>query len=147
MSATVISQRSNFECAYLLSIDSNVPPIFQAHHYHIEVSVSGNINESTGVLISFHKLKEIIDTVTPNNAFIYNSSTTGTDSETRIADAFNHSGIKCVGYNFIPSIENLVNHFAQFIQNILTYEAPGVNVIEVKLRETSNSFASWKQDS
>lgn len=143
MSNTLVTQRDEFECAYVMAIGDE-PPILHSHHYRVEVSVSGDQRlEDHNVIIEFDEFKKLIKSVLPDNAFVYNSTDSGSDVEHSIAKTMIDCNIKVVKYDFTPSAENLVMYLATILQQLLNKCAPGVTVIEVKLRETANSFATW----
>lgn len=143
MSSTLVSQRGEFECAYVMSID-NSPSILHAHHYRVEVAVSGDQRLSDyGIVIEFDEFKRYIQDVLPDNAFLFNQCAGSTDPGNIIASKLQEMGIKTVPCLFNPSAENLAEFIAVQLQFILDRQAPGVTVVEVKLRETANSFATW----
>lgn len=143
MSNTLVSQRDEFECAYIMSIGDS-PPILHAHHYRVEVAVSGNQRLiDHGIVIEFDKFKHYLRSVLPNNAFLYDSTSEYNDAGRTIATELLNLGIQTVACPFIPSAENLAGYIARELQSILNRAAPGVTVVEVKLRETANSFATW----
>lgn len=139
----LVTQRDEFECAYLMSVDDNLP-ILHAHHYRVEVTVSRNDN-SVGhdVIIDFDRLRHYIRRVLPDKAFLYNGSEVGSSAENSIATEFKRFGIAVQSYLFTPSAENLAQHFATKLQSIFDFEHLGIQVVEVKLRETANSYATW----
>lgn len=141
----MISQRDEFECAYILKIKESDEPIFNCHHYRIEVSVSGQKPfADDGIIIEFSDLKKLIRAMLPDHQFVYCKN--GPIQEQSIAAAFVEFGVSVKGYEFAPSAENLVKYFAEVLQLKLNSKFPGVLVEEVKLRETANSFSTWSRN-
>lgn len=143
MSKTEVTQRGEFECAYLIDVDSTYP-IMNAHHYRIEVTVTGN-KLNNGILLEFSKFKTLINEVTPNDCFIYNN-TLSEGAEHELVQTMLKLNILPVGYPFKISAENLVNHFAAILQTKLDTLYPGIIVDNVKLRENNNSYTSWSRN-
>lgn len=143
MPSTVVSQRDEFECAYIMSIAES-EPILHAHHYRVEVTVSGNQRLTDhGIILEFDEFKQYLRKVLPDNSFLYDLSADLNDNGRIIATQLESLGIKTVGCVFSPSAENLTAFIAEELQCVLNKSAPGVVVVEVKLRETANSFATW----
>lgn len=139
MAKTCVTQRDEFNACYVMSVAGQ--PMLNAHHYRIEVTVSGEQRFiDHGVVIEFDALKRIVRSVLPNSSFLHYVE----DHQNRaIFDAFMRRGVSVKSYSFPLSAENLANYFAEEIQRILDTKYPGVRVTGLKLRENSNSFVSW----
>lgn len=142
VSKTEVTQRSDFECAYLVDTTEHFP-VMSAHHYRIEATVTGV--SDNGIIIEFSNFKHLIDSVLPNNCFIYNN-TLVIGPEWELAKCMKKLNINPIGYPFMISAENLVNHLAASIQTQLDKLHPGVILENVKLRETNNSYTSWSRN-
>lgn len=147
---TEVTQRTDFECAYIMYMDvvdndgvlrTNVPKL-NAHHYKISVTVESR--EQKDVIIEFSKLTSIIKRHVPDGVFLYNENSDEDAAETAIATAFKTAGLDVQGKPFVISAENLVNDIAVRLQNFLNkFNYPDVIVRKVVLQETSNSSVTW----
>ena len=138
-----ITQRSEFECSYIM-YSAQEGYQFNSHNYKIEVTVSGE-PDNNGVILPFKKFKQCIDEVLPNNSFIFNSNECSDSPSVQIADILKCNDVSAspIGYPFSICAENLVQYFAMRIQSLLDHR---LEVTEVKLRETNNSYVSWKSN-
>lgn len=112
---------------------------FDSYRYRIEVTVSGGVQDK-GLIIDFDNLRNCIIKVVPNHRYVFCKA----DNEAcQVADTLQKIGITSVGYDFVISAENLVKHFAQAIQEVISDVYNGLCVEDVKLYETPNSYTRW----
>lgn len=154
MPNTRVVQRSEFECAYLMPKDkSNRDYELNAHFYKIEATFE-NRSDVEDFVLDFRICKQIMDSVLPNNCFIYNgravtpngSAYTVVESagEVEVAAAMEKVGVPVKRYDFKISAETLAEYFALRIQRELNaHDLANIQVRELKLRETADSFATW----
>ena len=133
------TQRSHFECCYLMLEQGY--RVLHAYDYKVEVTVR-SMDKS---LLLFKDLKQIIDSCIPHNSFLYfNSDTTGRS----IGEYLHQLGISSKSYNCQINAENLVDSIAydikKSIDNVYNRTHVDVELLEVKLRETADSFVSCK---
>lgn len=143
---TIVTQRSEFECGYIMRMENNQLQ-FHSHHYKIEVSVSGNQRiEDNGFILEFSQFKKLLNSVLPDHMFLYNCDT-GTNSveETNISNAMICNGLPVKELTFSPSAENLVNYIVDELQCKFNAICPGVTIVDAKLRESNDSFAQWSK--
>lgn len=136
-----ITRHEEFEVAHVLPEYPGPCGNLHGHTYKIEVTVEGPQKEKEwGMVIDFNVLKSIIKEVVPDHRFVYNSKNPS-PLETEIVSVLDKYGCKIVGYPFATTAENMSQYFAQQINNKLKdYE---VEVVEIKLWETTNSFAHF----
>ena len=66
----VVSQRSSFECTYLVKEGNDY--VLNSHNYRVEVSVIGPQQlEDHGFVIEFKTLKKLLDKCLPDHTFLY----------------------------------------------------------------------------
>lgn len=133
------TQRSHFECCYLMI--ENGYKVLHAYDYKVEVTVR-SIDKS---LLLFKDLKQIIDSCIPKNSFLYFNN----DPVGRSAGEYLYQlGISTKSYNHQITAENLVDSIAydikKLIDDIYNRTHTDVELLEVKLRETADSFVSCK---
>lgn len=133
-----VTQSEEFECSYLSS-DIKTSCKFNSHRYTIDVTVAGDIVDN--IIIEFSEFNALISMMLPANSFIYNKSD---KLESSIAESVKGYGIPTVGYNFEPSAENLVKHFAVTLQQLLDIKHRNVQVLQIDLHENAKSYASWR---
>lgn len=138
MSATV-SYRTEFESSYFQNLE------LHSHRYRVEVTVTGpQRQEDRGKVIEFKRLAHYVSEVVYDKSFLI-----GTDSlpeERFVVDAMREIGVKYTGFSFPLSVENFCIDIANKLQKLFDRYEPGVQIYEVKLRETNDSYATWTAD-
>ena len=136
-----VSYRTEFESCYVQSNE------LHAHRYRIELTVDGPQRyEDTGRVIDFSDLSRYLKAAVPDKKYLHHvSGGLNNDSrcESNIASAMKAYGIGVWLFDEPISVELLCTSIRDRVQCILDAEQPGVRVIEVKLRETTESFATW----
>lgn len=142
--STVVTQRAEFESCYLMPV-AGQPWQLNVHNYKVEVSVrTSDSAPDTHVGIEFSELKRILTEVLPDGKFLYNINAAPDSPEREIAGVFVKYAIPTRSYPFTISAENLVKQIAEDVQERL-YALYDACVDEVKLRETSQSFVTWRR--
>lgn len=136
-----VSQRLDFECAYLSNVEDSTKLILNAHQYKIEVTVSGQSTNDKFV-IEFSKLRQIIYSVVPDHYYLVDTTRSSRD-EDAIEAAFINLGVYVRKCPYRICAENLCNDLAYRIQACLSDLCIDAVVEEVKLKETTNSIATW----
>ena len=146
-----VTQRSDFECSYLMkSVESEYTVtnryVLNSHHYRVEVTVSSisdfNQENDDKCIITFEKLKSIVDSCLPDGCFIY-SVDDDSDEMKNLRRDLRIMGVKVTElYCLSVSAENLADSIARRIEDKLFKE--DVQLLEVKLRENSDSVVTWK---
>lgn len=135
MSATV-SYRTEFECSYIQEME------LHSHRYRLEVTVDGPQRlEDFGRVIDFKTLARYVRQVTYDKCFLYSSNSS--DLVRRVMEAVEACEVPVKSFVSDLSVEYFCSDIAQNLQGLLNKHEPGVRVIEVKLRETNDSFATW----
>ena len=135
MSATV-SYRYEFEAAYVQNQQLN------AHRYRIEVTVDGPQRYADHQqIIDYRTLAEYVRSVCPRDQFLVGSDSS--TSEIELAECMRKCGVSVSSRPHPLTIESFCESVATELQDVLNRHEPGVRVIEVKLRETNDSFATW----
>lgn len=141
-----VTRHEEFEVAHLLPGYNGGCGNLHGHTYKIEVTVEGPKNpDYFNMVIDFSELKQIIKNNVPDHRFVYRI---GDPIGESIAELLSKHNIKHIGYSFETTAENMVEWFAHTINSDLqTGRFGNVEVVEVKLWETTNSYATWrKQD-
>lgn len=137
-----MSQICSFTCAYI----SNVTGVrtLNAHNYRVEVTVSASDRVSP-VIIPFEELQECIESCLPDKHFLYDMCTES-GPELDVVRALKNCAIPTKGFASTVTAETIVNRLARDIQNELdSNDRTDVLVRKVKLREDSNSYATWSR--
>lgn len=143
--STVVTQRAEFEACYLMPV-AGQPWQLNVHNYKVEVSVKASDSDpDTHVGIEFSDLKRILTDVIPDGKFLYNINAALDSPEREIAGVFVKYAIPTRSYPFTISAENLVKQIAEDVQERLYALLYDACVAEVKLRETSQSFVTWRR--
>ena len=115
------------------------------HTYKIEVTVTGPQKDPWGMIMDFGDLKKAIKENVPDHKFVY--CIEGDDLSKDISDVLKKHNIDHLPVTYMTTAENMVGYYAEMIDTYIKDELgyKDVDVIEVKLWETSNSFATWKK--
>lgn len=134
--AATVSYRCEFEACYIQ--DSEL----HAHRYKIEVTVdSPEMYKNMGQVIDYRALAELVKSVCPDKHFLI-----GTDSaqeEIAVAECMKTCGVPVNYRSHRLTIESFCESMACELQDLLNRHHPCVRVIEIKLRETNDSLATW----
>lgn len=134
--STTVSYRTEFESCYIQRGE------LHAHRYRLEVTVDGPQRlEDYGRVIDFQKLASFVNRIKFDKTYLY--STHQTFQEKTLTDAMKGLEIPVLAFPGELSVEAFCAKIAEDLQDVLDQHTPGVRVIEVKLRETNDSFATW----
>lgn len=135
MSAT-LSYRTEFESCYIQ--DSEL----HAHRYKIEVTVDGERRyHTTGQIIDYKELATYVKSICPDKTFL--TGMDSTPSEQAVAVCMKACSVPVMERPHQLTIESFCESLARELQDLLDRHAFGVRVVEVKLRETNDSYATW----
>lgn len=138
-----ITRHEEFEVAHILPDYLGPCGNLHGHTYKIEVTVEGPQDfEHWGMVLDFNKLKYIIKEVVPDHRFIYNSKDIS-PVEADIIEVLKKHNCRFIGYPFATTAENMVSYFAECIEKEIHQFSNDINVVEVKLWETTNSYAQY----
>lgn len=146
MAKVRITRHEEFEVAHLLPGHEKGCGRLHGHTYKIEVTVEGPQKEPWGMVMDFGDLKNAIKENVPDHKFVY--CTEGDILSSEISDVLKKHNIAHQPVPYMTTAENMVGYYAQaiddYIKNELGYK--DVDVVEVKLWETTNSYATWIKD-
>ena len=140
-----LTKNFRFEAAHaLVGYDGKCRNI-HGHSYELQVTVKGlpindENNPKNGMVIDFHELKGIVNEEIVNRL----------DHSFIVGDNMPDDFVKIVECNFDkvrvpyqPTTENMLNDFAGRIKNKLPQN---VSLYSVRLQETRDSFAEWREE-
>lgn len=137
-----ICRHEEFELAHLLDNYDGPCAHPHGHSYKAEVTLESAVDPDTGMVMDFTKLKKVIKDVIPDHYFISDSRFADEDSfQARLRALFDEYGKRYKSWPFRPTAENMVCYFAKEIQARLPKD---VFVVNIKLYETTNSYAEWR---
>ena len=136
-----VVRHEEFEAAHLLKDYDGQCRNLHGHTYKIEVKINGPQDKGWGMVVDFSKLKKIIKDVLPDHRFMAYSEDDISMEIVKILDKYD---LDYVIFPFDPTAENMVSYFAEIIQLKLEEEYDNCYVEEVKLWETTNSYAEWR---
>lgn len=140
-----ITRREEFEMSHVLDGYNGGCGNSHGHSYAIEVTVEGPRHQDNfGMVMDFKELKEAIKAIIPDHKFsVNNTKTEGYEYE--LWQVNKKYGKATMEFPCVTSAENMVEIFANQIDDYIknTLNHPDVDVIEVKLWETTNSHATW----
>lgn len=138
---STVSQRVEFSCSYLVKNTGKYGYTLQGCRYLVEATVKNSINEDSPVVIEFKQLKAHLSAAVPDNAFLFYH---GDSLAQHIAAELDPLGVSVKAYSTTVSAEIICETIAMRLQSLLDTYDPGVLVVEVKLRENSDSFATYR---
>ena len=109
-----------FEAAHYLPEYEGACSRLHGHSYKMQVTVSGSVDEATGMIIDFNVLKKIVNK--------------------EVVDKYDHRYLNDFFSN--PTAENMVVHI--FRELNASFNKMGLSLESVKLWETENSFAECR---
>lgn len=141
-----ITRHEEFEVAHVLPGHFGACANLHGHTYKIEVTIQGEQKqEEFGMVMDFTHLKNIIKDVIPDHKFVCSNSFDGDALEYDIVNVLDKHGLEYEMYPFMTTAENMVQYFAHEIEKRIQamdgYSK--VEVVEVKLWETTNSYAHY----
>lgn len=141
---TEVTQRIDFSCCYLYYNGSNYQ--LDAHNFKFEATAVKSVINTENLLefsrvLSFEIFRDLMKSVVPDKSFLCS----GRSEEQLVGKAMKEVGIPVVHYEGPISAEVIINKLSSYLQDLLR-QFPGVELKETKLRETVNSYVSWKPD-
>lgn len=130
-----ISKDIKFDCAHMLSNYEGKCANLHGHTYHGTVTLEGDVNLETGMLVDYNRIKEIVDAF--DHAIVFSEAKERGDAETELWLWANNNGMK---YITLPDGKSTAENMAVMIAQRLIVE-PGVKSAQVRLSETDGSWA------
>lgn len=138
MRSMEVTRRVEFECCYIYNNQ------IEAHRCKLEVTVEGPQRfEDFGTVISFESLRRYILSVVPDKTFLCDAND---PASKHVGDAFIDAGCRVLVCEFSISAENLCTYIAEKLQHLLNIGEPGIQIVELKLRENNDSYVSWRKE-
>lgn len=138
----LVTRHCEFECAHFLPGYDGGCKNLHGHTYKLEVTLMGPPSQSWGMVLDFKILDDILKTIVPDHKFI---GTYGNPISNDIINILDKYGMEYVLYPFDTTAENMVEHFAHLVDSELKIRGyKNIKAFEVKLWETSNSYAEWR---
>ena len=140
-----ITRREEFEMSHVLDNYDGGCGNCHGHSYKIEVTVEGPKHPNNfNMVMDFKELKDVIKKCIPDHYFAVNN-TKLEGYEYDLWQVNKKYGKSTKEFPFVTTAENMVCFFADsidwYIKNVLGHE--DVDVVEVKLWETTNSYVTW----
>lgn len=135
----------HFEAAHaLVGYDGKCRNI-HGHSYELQVTVKGmpideSGNPKNGMVIDFHDLKRIVNEEVVER--LDHSFIIGTNMPDDFVESAKRNFDKIVCVNYQPTTENML---ADFVERIKVKLPQNVELHSVRLQETRDSFAEWRE--
>lgn len=137
----LLTKHFDFEMAHALMGYPGKCRNIHGHSYKMEVTVTGEMQPDTGMVMDFKALKDLVNNIIVNkldHALVLSDQVDPTLIETLRA----HYD-KIVLFPFQPSTENMLAHFADLLRPQLP---SNVRLYSIRLHETDTSFAEWREE-
>ena len=131
-----ISKDIKFDCAHMLSNYDGKCANLHGHTYHGRVTIQGEIDAETCMLLDYNKIKEVVDAF--DHAVIFSDSKNRATAEEVLLEWTTRYGMKKV---VLRSGKSTAECMAQYICTLFTSRLPIGTNITVRLSETDGSFA------
>lgn len=131
-----ISKDIKFDCAHMLSNYEGKCSNLHGHTYHGTVTLEGNVNPETGMLLDYNRIKEVVDVF--DHAIIFSAPEFRDEAEENLYKWAVHFGMRSV---VLTEGKSTAENMAVMIAQALVAE-PGVNSVQVHLSETDGSWAT-----
>lgn len=134
-----LSQRASFSCCYIMD------GVLNPHDYKVEATIQSSDAEDTrDVILDFDRFKTLLKSVLPNRAFLTSDIVkVNVQLENDLCNTLKCMRIPVVKYSFEICTETLCAALAQALQAELTRGRTHTEVIEFKLRESNDAYATW----
>lgn len=129
-----ISKDIKFDCAHMLSNYEGKCANLHGHTYHGIVSLEGDVNPETGMLLDYNKIKQIVDVF--DHAIVFSAANQRNPAETELYEWANRYGMK---YIEMPTGKSTAERMAEYLA--VSFLLPGIRRVLVKLSETDGSWA------
>lgn len=130
-----ISKDIKFDCAHMLSNYEGKCANLHGHTYHGTVTLEGDVNPETGMLLDYNRIKEVVDTF--DHAIVFSDLKERGDAEKALWFWANDNNMK---YVTIPDGKFTAENMATAMAQMFIAE-PGVKAAHVRLSETDGSWA------
>lgn len=130
-----ISKDIKFDCAHMLSNYEGKCANLHGHTYHGTVTLEGDVNPETGMLLDYNTIKNAVDKF--DHAVIFSKSSVRNDAETELYQWARRYGMKAVE---LLSSKSTAEGIAECIASDLI-QFPNVRSVHVRLSETDGSWA------
>ena len=136
LNSVQVTQRIEFSCCYVESMRFNI------HRYRMEATVVSKHPEN-GIVIAFETLKQLMKSVVPeDNSFLFSRIKTGEQTALKNSLEMNKIAVAVLPVEILTA-ETLCSYLARRLQNALDASKQDASVINLKLRETNDSYANW----
>lgn len=130
-----ISKDIKFDCAHMLSNYEGKCSNLHGHTYHGTVTIEGNVNPETGMVLDYNTIKNAVDKF--DHAIIFSNSSARNDAETDLYRWARTYEMKAVE---LLSSKSTAEGIATCISSDLI-QFPNVTAVHVRLSETDGSWA------
>lgn len=128
----IISKDIKFDCAHMLSNYEGKCANLHGHTYHGTVTIEGDTDATTGMVLDYNRIKEVVDEY--DHAIVFSSLEERGDAEKALWFWANDNDMK---YVTIPCGKSTAENLAQVIAN--AFQQYGK--VTVRLSETDGSWA------
>lgn len=131
-----ISKDIKFDCAHMLSNYEGKCANLHGHTYHGTITLSGEVNPNTGMLIDYNAIKEVVDVF--DHAVIFSAAEIRNQAEEELFEwACRHKMRKVELVHDKSTAEALSKSIADMF-----IAKPSVKAVRVQLSETDGSWAT-----
>lgn len=133
-----ISKDIKFDCAHMLSNYEGKCANLHGHTYHGTVTLEGDVNPDTGMLLDYNTIKNAVDKV--DHAVVFSNFSARNDAETELYQWARRYKMKAVE---LLSSKSTAEGIAECIASDLI-QFPNVRSVHVRLSETDGSWATME---
>lgn len=131
----IISKDIKFDCAHMLSNYEGKCANLHGHTYHGTITLDGDVNPKTGMLVDYNHIKEVVDKF--DHAIVFSSAEEQGAAEKALRLWANDNQMK---YITVPEGKSTAENMAVMMTQLFIFE-PGIKSVHVRLSETDGSWA------
>ena len=129
-----ISKDIKFDCAHMLSNYDGKCSNLHGHTYHGTVTLEGDVNPQTGMLIDYNRIKQIVDEF--DHATVFSEEAIRNNGEQELYQWAKRYNMRMVELHGKSTAENIATTLA-----LMFVVEPGVDAVHIRLSETDGSWA------
>lgn len=131
-----ISKDIKFDCAHMLSNYEGKCANLHGHTYHGTVTLIGDVDSKTSMLLDYNCIKEIVDIF--DHAIVFSSPDMQNEAESKLCKWAMDYGMK---YAILPTGKSTAECIAQYLASTFIQQL-GVTRVHINLSETDGSWAT-----
>jgi len=139
----LVTKECTFDAAHMLSDYDGLCANLHGHTYKVQVTIEGDTNVQTGMLVDFNQLKTVLDAVKQrfDHALIFSGAEWRNSAETELYEWADRHGMRYTEVTGRCTSEVISLEILSMVQDLMPE-----HVLSVKLWETPTSFCEGRNE-